>query len=124
LTVAQFLFLEGSRELERRSLTNADVSNVPDPASPHTVFSFDDQDDDSKSLDCLERCLARLSPDQRKLILSYYSKEGGRKIAGRKELADLLSITPSALRLRAFRIRDFLARCIEKCRNSGAGAPG
>jgi DNA-directed RNA polymerase specialized sigma24 family protein len=64
---------------------------------------------------CLERCINRLSVSNRNLLLRYYGAEGRAKIDQRRLLADELGIAPNALRIRAFRIRTSLQKCVEKC---------
>ncbi len=64
---------------------------------------------------CLEECIERLSPENRYLLLEYYSAEGKEKAEKRKKLADELGIAPNALRIRAYRIRQSLQECVEKC---------
>lgn len=71
--------------------------------------------DEDRVYDCLERCLAALSPSSRALILDYYSRDRSGKISSRKELAESLQIAPEQLRVQAFRIRSTLERCIETC---------
>ena len=67
-------------------------------------------------LDCLDRCLAQLKPDQRMLIVEYYRDEGRQKIDRRRALADRLGLSMNALAIRASRIRDRLSTCLEECR--------
>ena len=64
---------------------------------------------------CLEECISKLSPENRKLVLRYYQADGRQKIEQRKQLADELGIAPNALRIRAYRIRVALQKCLEKC---------
>lgn len=64
---------------------------------------------------CLEHCIGRLSEADRELLLLYYQAEGREKIEQRKLLATKLGIAPNALRIRAFRIRAMVQRCVEKC---------
>ncbi|HYK19871.1 MAG TPA: hypothetical protein VEV42_03995 [Pyrinomonadaceae bacterium] len=64
---------------------------------------------------CLEECIAKLSDENRELLLQYYQGEGRAKIEQRKQLAEKLGIAPNALRIRAFRIRAALQECVEKC---------
>jgi RNA polymerase sigma factor (sigma-70 family) len=64
---------------------------------------------------CLEECIAKLSDENRQLLLQYYQGEGRAKIEQRKQLAENLGIAPNALRIRAFRIRAALQECVEKC---------
>jgi RNA polymerase sigma factor (sigma-70 family) len=64
---------------------------------------------------CLEECISKLSPEHRQLVLRYYQADGRQKIEQRKKLADELGIAPNALRIRAYRIRAALQKCLEKC---------
>ena len=65
--------------------------------------------------DCLEKCMAKLSPENRELVLRYYEADGREKIEKRKRLAEELGIAPNALRIRAYRIRAALQKCLEQC---------
>ena len=51
-------------------------------------------------LDCLETCLDSLADETRNFIIEYYREENGVKIEQRKLLAERLSTTLNALRLR------------------------
>ena len=64
---------------------------------------------------CLEECMDKLSPENRKLVLRYYEADGREKIEKRKLLAEELGIAPNALRIRAYRIRAALQKCLEQC---------
>lgn len=64
---------------------------------------------------CLERCIKMLSRENRELVLRYYQADGREKIEQRKLLAEELGIAPNALRIRAYRIRAMLQKCLEKC---------
>jgi RNA polymerase sigma factor (sigma-70 family) len=70
---------------------------------------------------CLEECISRLSPEHRKLVLRYYQADGRQKIEQRKKLAEELGIAPNALRIRAYRIRAALQKCLEKCVEDSLG---
>jgi len=63
---------------------------------------------------CLERCIDRLSEDDRELLL-YHRAEGQTESEFRKSLAKRLGIGPNALRIRVYRIRMILKECVEKC---------
>ena len=69
-------------------------------------------------LDCLDRCLEQLKPEQRLLIVDYYRDAGRQKIERRRALADRLRISMNALAIRASRIRDILLTRMEGCRNA------
>lgn len=64
---------------------------------------------------CLNKCLKKLNPEQRRLIIDYYKGDKQTKIEGRKELEKKLNITNQSLRVRALRIRKILQECIENC---------
>jgi DNA-directed RNA polymerase specialized sigma24 family protein len=64
---------------------------------------------------CLERCIERLSEEDRALLLKDYGAKGRTQAERRKALAEELGISLNALRIRVFRIRAALKECIEKC---------
>lgn len=64
---------------------------------------------------CLERCIDRLSEDDRSLLLREYGAKGQTQVERRKALADELGISLNALRIRVYRVRVALKECIEKC---------
>ena len=69
---------------------------------------------------CLDRCLARLSEDNRRLLLAYYqTDEGAAKIASRRHLAGELQVSGGALRLRLHRLRVDLEGCVRSCLANG-----
>jgi len=78
-----------------------------------------DQASDSAGVEleygCLEECVAKLSPENRDLVMRYYACDGRERIEERKKLAEELGIAPNALRIRAFRIRAELQKCVEEC---------
>jgi DNA-directed RNA polymerase specialized sigma24 family protein len=71
-----------------------------------------------RRLDCLDRCLDRLKPEQRTLIVEYYRDAGRQKIDRRRALADRLGISMNALAIRTSRIRDTLLACMVGCRGA------
>lgn len=68
--------------------------------------------------ECLEKCLARLDPEDRKLIVSYYQFGGGDKIENRKRLAAHLGLSSNTLRQKVARLRSRLAECVIACQRS------
>lgn len=65
---------------------------------------------------CLERCMDRLSAQNRELILFYYGHNDAQsKSQGRKELSERLGIGTNALWIRAHRIRETLKKCVGEC---------
>ncbi len=71
----------------------------------------------SDEYECLCRCLKELSPEEREFILDYhiYDYEGHEKIEHHKRMAEEENVETSTLRVRAFRLRAALEKCIEKC---------
>lgn len=67
--------------------------------------------------ECLHHCLQGLSDEKRELIRNYYAKEKQAKIDYRAELAKRLDISLETLRVRVYRIRGSLEKCIEQCLN-------
>ena len=68
--------------------------------------------------ECLEKCLGRLDPDDRKSIVSYYQFSGGDKIENRKRLAAQLGLSSNTLRQKIARLRSRLAECVIVCRRT------
>ena len=64
---------------------------------------------------CLERCLEELTDDERRLINEYYRYDKSAKIDHRKKLAESLGLGLNALRIKAYRIRQRLYRCVISC---------
>jgi DNA-directed RNA polymerase specialized sigma24 family protein len=83
---------------------------VPVPPPPVT-----DVADIEQEYDCLERCMQRLTPENRALVLQYYQEEKKAKIDHRRRLAEQLGIALNALRIRAHRIRASLQECVQSC---------
>lgn len=97
--VAQKIYLESVRKR-------------PPAVAPAVSASSDEIE---REYECLERCLARLSPGGRELVLEYYQNDKRAKIDHRKQLAQKFGIAQNALRIRAHRIRATLQQCVEEC---------
>ena len=104
--IARMLLLEIGRAKEKeRSVLNL----LP------TAQAVDEESDEAQMrVDCLRLCLERLSEENRQLIFGYYEGDGGEKIVNRKELADRLGLPPTALRVRACRLREKLQACMRE----------
>lgn len=94
--VARMVSFEAARQPAPVGLDRDPV--VTETASREAAFS------------ALDDCLASLSAEDRGLVLRYY--EGVNQIETRRRLAEDLSMTPPALRLRAHRIRLRLEGCV------------
>jgi DNA-directed RNA polymerase specialized sigma24 family protein len=113
--VAKFVLLEHLRDPKVRAMRNGDVrewARDPGAAPANPVI-------DERLLECLDRCLTALPPDDRTLILDYYRHEQRDRIEHRRRLAASLRLTANALTIRACRIRDKVERCVSACRTAG-----
>lgn len=64
---------------------------------------------------CLDECLGELKPEDKKLVISYYSKNKSEKFDHRKKLADKLDIRIGTLHTRVHRLKNSLKECLENC---------
>ncbi|HWN10926.1 MAG TPA: hypothetical protein VNO50_16940 [Pyrinomonadaceae bacterium] len=64
---------------------------------------------------CLEKCIEKLTFENRRVVRQYYKGEKTEKIDQRKKLAKRLGIALNALRIRAHRLRTKLQDCVEFC---------
>ena len=111
--VARFVLLEDIRAARRT--VPVDESRLP--ASTRAPMDGDrDADVAQQSLACLGRCLGRLKPEDRDLIVEYYRDAKRARIDRRRALATRLGITMNALGIRAFRLRASLVTCVGACR--------
>lgn len=110
--VARNVLMEYRRHPERGALDVA-VGQYASKASDRDSEAR--KEDLECKLECLECCLQRLTPSQRELITEYYCEEKQAKIKTRKRLADRLEIPLNALRIRAYRIKESLEKCITDC---------
>ncbi len=84
---------------------------MPHPPAP----DVDDQKRLELEDDCLARCLADLSKSENELFRRYFQEEKRKKIKPRSRLAAELGLTANALRIKSYRIRRRLRRCMEIC---------
>lgn len=68
---------------------------------------------------CLDRCLARLPEDDRRVTLKYHQGERQARIRSRATLARDLGVSPNALRLKVHRITRRLRQCVFQCMDEG-----
>lgn len=100
LGVARFVALEAQRKSQREQPELVEAEAPPPPAGDERVEG-------------LVRCLERLPPADRSLLLRYHEESRGQpRISRRERLAKELGIELNALRVRAFRIRGRLERCL------------
>lgn len=88
---------------------------APQELSPNLVYQEKVEEGESERLKCLRTCLQTLTKDQHNLIIGYYKKTKQEKIEYRRQLAEELGISSESLRIKAFRLRNSLQKCIERC---------
>ena len=69
---------------------------------------------------CLDECMSRLTPAERRMVLEYYHEDKAKKIELRKKMAERLGIKPNALRIKMHRIRAGLRECLVDCLEKSA----
>ncbi len=118
--VARFVLLEDIRR-ERRFPQAIDSSNIGSDARnggiSSSVMDEESADRDAR-LECLDRCLEQLGPQQRALIVEYHRDEGRPGIERRRDLAKQMGISMNALGIRACRIRAALEAQMAVCRGA------
>lgn len=72
-------------------------------------------EEQSLSSECLDKCLAELSPETRKLLLDYFSEAKLAKIELHRRISESIKTTQTALRMRVMRGKQKLKICVEEC---------
>ncbi|MEK7724026.1 MAG: hypothetical protein AAB336_06745 [Acidobacteriota bacterium] len=83
---------------------------------PNQIVIKNDEDGESNIYyQCLENCLQKLSADDRNLVIGYYQNEKSAKIDYRKHTAKSMGISIDNLRIKIFRLRNSLKKCVLRC---------
>lgn len=109
---ARFVWLE-----HLRSPDYAPAALTRDPSSP--VRPPGEDEERERWLACLDRCLEQLDPNDRTIILEYYSGAATGRIGQRRQLAERLGLTANALAIRASRLRERLRAGVRQCLSGG-----
>lgn len=117
--VARFVLLEDFRRsrkqiplAEPRRFETVRAARARSPESEARLVVKEER------LNCLDRCLQQLRPEQRELAIEYFRDAGRSRIERRRQLATRLAITMNALGIRACRVRESLMKCVESCRRA------
>jgi DNA-directed RNA polymerase specialized sigma24 family protein len=95
------------RESLRKERTHLDIDEVQIAVNAPEQQSF--------SSECLDKCLEKLSSDSRNLLLDYFSEAKHKKIELHQRIADSLTMTQTALRMRIMRGKKKLKTCVQEC---------
>ena len=104
--VARLVLLETRRRSEQNRTAVASLQLLGDDGESDSLAPW---------FACLDHCLQKLDRDNRQLLAAYYRGDGQERIAGRKVLAQTLSLSLESLRLRAHRARLKLEACVQEC---------
>lgn len=96
------------RRQQKRSVQLDEESRIATESATTT-------DSSSERVECLRKCITETNPEAARLVIDYYSDEGGKRKDIRKALADSSKLSPGALHTKVFRIRAGLRSCVEKC---------
>jgi DNA-directed RNA polymerase specialized sigma24 family protein len=95
------------RESLRKQRVHLDIDEVTIAAESPVEQSF--------SGECLDKCLAELSPESRNLLLDYFSEARLAKIELHRRISESLEMTQTALRMRVMRLKQKLKICVQEC---------
>lgn len=112
-TVAQFVLKEDARSPSRRSQSIEDNPRLENRLAANVTDAPDETDEMRR--DCLDRCLAELSGEQRRLVTAYYDTDERTMIEARRRLAAAEGISPNSLRIRVCRLKARLEDCTKDC---------
>jgi RNA polymerase sigma factor (sigma-70 family) len=79
------------------------------------MFQTETDENSEQLYECLDKCMLKLPPDRRALLLSYYQGSKRAKIDARRELAAKFDLRPAALRMVVYRTLNKLETCIQEC---------
>jgi RNA polymerase sigma factor (sigma-70 family) len=89
--------------------------HIPLEEQQSILVPEDEPDTSEQIYECMERCLQKLSPNNREIILRYYKERRQAKINYRKDIAKQMGVSLNNLRVRIYRIRATLENCINSC---------
>jgi RNA polymerase sigma factor (sigma-70 family) len=113
--VARLVFLESLRQRQRQEPLDERLSAHLTASAAASPEASEEEKERERRWECLERCLGKLKPDDRELIVNYYRGEERAKIENRRAIAAKLGVTINALSIRACRLRDKLEACLREC---------
>jgi DNA-directed RNA polymerase specialized sigma24 family protein len=124
--VAKFVLLEDIRRERRHPHANESFglgNESWDGRRVSPLVRDEESADREARLECLDRCLQEIGPEQRALIIDYHREDGRPGIERRRELAKKMGISMNALGIRACRIRAALEAQMAVCRGTRRETP-
>jgi DNA-directed RNA polymerase specialized sigma24 family protein len=95
------------RESLRKQRPHVDIDEVQVVAPEREEPGF--------SHECLDKCLRELLPNERDLLLDYFSEAKSAKIQLHRRISASLNTTQTALRMRVMRLKQKLKLCLTEC---------
>jgi DNA-directed RNA polymerase specialized sigma24 family protein len=93
-----------------------EYSRKPKTVELSAIAEREPENENIKAIhECLDKCLQNFSSEQRDFILRYYSGDKHAKLEERKRMETDLQISSENLRVRAFRVRKSLQKCVLTC---------
>ena len=99
--------------LESRNKAENNTTEFDPGQHSNLIVEVDDEKEDRHQ--CLDSCLAKLSPEERNLAIEYFSKDKSAKFEHRRKIAEKLNIKPGAMHVRIYRLKENLRNCVENC---------
>lgn len=78
------------------------------------IFDENEEKEILQNQDYLKKCVSTLKTPDRKLLMEYYGVESGRELEKREDIAKKNNLTTNSLRVKIFRLRNKLKKCVEK----------
>lgn len=103
------LYFYGVAKNVHREFVSPPSRPVPPPSLPPA--------DTEEEHACLEHCLRQIGPEKSAMVLEYFAETKQAKIELHQEMARRLGLNINALRIRVFRIRAALRKCVDDCLN-------
>lgn len=108
--VARLVLKEFQRKEQKQQRAFANL-----PTSTEDVDNNEEDDAAEVRLECNKKCLKDLTDIDRDLIVAYCQPDGRSKMERRQDLATKLGIKRENLRLKVYRIREKLDKCVADC---------
>ncbi len=110
--VAQFVFKENLRNPAFLSESLDENPNIQNLAEKDKSEEYET---DNLRFGCLEKCLAAMNLETRRLLIAYHDTDERTMISTRKLLAESLEISLNTLRIRVCRLKSKLENCVRDC---------
>ncbi len=107
---ANFIFKEYLRDESKKEIHSTFDFFL---SAEKTEEEIESEKSKERELGSLEKCLQTLNEKERKLLTDYFGGQNNVKIVQRRNMAEYLGISPNALHVRIFRIKERLIKCMK-----------